>query len=221
MNIRQIAAVVAVASATVMTGGLAASASPVPVPVPSASPGPSTSPSASPSVPPGTPAVAPATLGPGSFENLCLANSNTWCASMDPVEIYMAVITTPAALKVIFDWISQIRESGAPAGPEGEEQSQGDDGNNSEGSESTGLCLADTGGAAFMTSCGANGTVWIAVSHGDGYWLVSRYMWNTHGVEEVLTAPLDQNAALFTEFPSSAWQTWGWYGAPAGACCEY
>jgi hypothetical protein len=223
MKVRQGAvAAFAAAAVIVMTGGVASAAT-APAPVPSVSPAPSTSPSPSPSpsAPASPSAVTPAASGPGSFENMCLANSDAWCTSIDPVEIYMAVIGTPPALKMIWDWITQQREKGAPSGPEGEEQSQGDDGGNDAGQESTGLCLASTGGTAYMTNCGAPGTVWIAEQHNDGWRLASRWMWNTYGINEVLTAPLDQNADLFVELPSSAWQTWGWYVPPAGTCCNY
>jgi hypothetical protein len=41
-----------------------------------------------------------------------------------------------------------------------------------------GLCLADTGGNAYLAGCGDNGTYWIAVASGTGYYLYNKYELN-------------------------------------------
>jgi len=124
----------------------------------------------------------------------------------------MAVINTIAVAKIVWDWINQGKGDG---GQEGEEQSEGD----GEGGGDPGLCLADTnydGGVAFMTSCGAYGTSWIAIPHSDGYYLESRW-WYNNGYYQELTAygPLYNNDSLFAYGPTQPggayWQTWSWY----------
>jgi hypothetical protein len=97
-------------------------------------------------------------------------------------------------------------------GQQGEEQDTGSAG---DGDPDAGLCLADTGGYAYMTSCGANGTVWIAIPHNDGYWLYSRYTVNNHNPEVLTSSSTADGTRLFVELsdssPGGPWQTWNWY----------
>lgn len=93
--------------------------------------------------------------------------------------------------------------------PEDEIVVEGEEGG---GDTGAGLCLADTGGDAFLTSCGANGTVWIVIPHSDGSYLESRYLYDNGHPGQVLTVdPLYNRAPVYCfneENPGSAyWQT--------------
>jgi hypothetical protein len=127
----------------------------------------------------------------------------------------MAVIATVPTIKIIWDWIKEGKGKGSKGGgeQEGEEKGKGTEGG---GDKDAGLCLAATDayvGDAYLTKCGADGTAWIAVPHGDGYYLVSRW-WYDNGVpDEVLTAdPVSNDAAVFVApvgGPGSPyWQIW-------------
>ena len=115
------------------------------------------------------------------------------------------------AIKIIWDWINEGTDG--KGDPEGEEQSQGE---NEGDTQDKGECLALTNlnnGEAYMTTCGANGTVWIAVPHNDGYALYSRWWYdNGYPNENLAAASASNNAALFAYngFYSGFWQTWSW-----------
>jgi hypothetical protein len=156
----------------------------------------------------------PAASGPTSNDFVCLTNSNAYCTSVDPIAIYNAVLNTVIVAKVVWDWINKGKGDG---GQEGEEQSEGD----KEGGGDAGLCLAQTDpnpitgytGDVYLTTCGANGTVWIAVPHSDGYYLESRW-WYDHGVQnEVLSTGSPANNTPIFVAPASGnyWHTWSWY----------
>jgi hypothetical protein len=118
----------------------------------------------------------------------------------------LATINTSAVLKRIFDWVSKGNGDGGQEGEEKDEES-GED-----------LCLADTGGDVYMAGCSADGTVWIAIPHNNGYYLESRYFYN-EGHHDYLTAnPLTQGYPLYLwgaePNGSGYWQTWFWYAVP-------
>ncbi len=156
--------------------------------------------------------------GPGTYDDICLTNNDAWCVSVDPAEIYIAVISTVPAIKIIWDWINEGKGDG---GQEGEEEAEGE---NDGGNDDAGLCLAQTDpnsitgdtGDVYMTTCGANGTVWIAYPHGDGYYLESRWWYNEGVPNEILsTGTLTSNYADDPVFVSPAsstyWRTWSWF----------
>jgi hypothetical protein len=191
------AAALAITALAVLTAG-AASAATTPSPAPTSPSPASPVPSPSPSSPAAGPAGGAQLTSPGDYSYLCLTNATSWCASATP----SAVIGTASGERVILDWVPQAGESGAPAGQEGTERS--------EGPGAAGQCLADTGGPAFWTSCSGNGTVWVLSSHNNGYALVSRYLWNRGDGTQLLTAALVQGSPLFTAGPGYEYQAIGW-----------
>jgi hypothetical protein len=150
---------------------------------------------------------------PSSSSDICLANANGSCVGVPVHDIAESVIAlivgAPAWILVYWKWKSMGNNDG---GQQGEEQ---DTGSSGDGDPDAGLCLADTGGDAYMTSCGANGTVWIAIPHNDGYWLYSRYTVNNHNPEVLTSNSTGDGAQLFVTISDSApggpWQTWNWY----------
>ncbi len=159
------------------------------------------------------PAVHAALAIPGGSEQLCLANSNGNCVGVPIDEIFHGVLAaadTVAAWVAI--WLTWRSKGTADGGQQGEEQDTGAAG---DGDPDAGLCLADTGGDAFMTACGANGTVWIAIPHNDGVWLYSRYTVNNHNPEVLTANTANPGAPLYVTLsdssPGGPWQTWNWY----------
>ncbi len=76
---------------------------------------------------------------------------------------------------LIWQFIKGIKGGG---GQQGKSKSEGTKGGND---SNAGLCLADTtanGGNVFLTACGADGTVWIAIAHSNGYYLESRWWYD-------------------------------------------
>ena len=151
---------------------------------------------------------------PSSSSELCLANANGSCAGVDSDAVLAAVVAfylgLPKYIELYWKWKSMGEGDG---GQEGEEQDTGSDDGGSD--PDAGLCLADTGGNAYMTSCGANGTVWIAIPHNDGYWLYSRYTVDEDHSEVLTSNTTGEGAQLFVTLsdanPGGPWQTWNWY----------
>ena len=155
--------------------------------------------------------MEPANVGSGG--SLCLSNADEYCLGANiPVEDIINHLFQGATILIA---IWAIRSKGAKPDP----PNQGDpedeivvEGEENGGETGQGLCLADTGGYAFLTACGANGTVWIVIPHTDGYYLESRYLYNNGDPNQVLTVdPLDNGASVYCfneENPGSAyWQT--------------
>jgi len=150
---------------------------------------------------------------PSSSSQICLANSNGACVGFPVQDVIQDVIAgagvAAAWVAIFFKWVSKGTDDG---GQQGEEQDTGSAG---DGDPDAGLCLADTGGYAYMTSCGANGTYWIAIPHSDGYWLYSRYTVNNHNPEVLTSNTTADGARLFVTLsdssPGGPWQTWNWY----------
>jgi hypothetical protein len=150
---------------------------------------------------------------PSSSSDLCLANANASCVGVPIQDIFDSVIkiidSAPAWILIYWKWKSMGEKDG---GQQGEEQDTGSD---SDGDPDAGLCLADTGGDAFMTSCGADGTVWIAIPHNDGYWLYSRYTVDEDNSEVLTSNTTGDGAQLFVTLSDAnsggPWQTWNWY----------
>jgi hypothetical protein len=160
--------------------------------------------------------AAPASAAiPSSSEQICLANSSGAGACVG-IPVNDIIENTIAAAGVIAAWVAiylKWKSMGTnDGGQQGEEQETGTDG---DGDADAGLCLADTGGYAFMTSCGADGTVWIAISHNDGYWLYSRYTVDEGNAEVLTSDSTASGARLFVTLsdssPGGPWQTWNWY----------
>jgi hypothetical protein len=160
--------------------------------------------------------AAPASLAiPSSSSQLCLANSPGAgaCVGFPVQDVIIDVISAAgvaaAWVAIFLKWKSMGTNDG---GQQGEEQDTGSAG---DGDPDAGLCLADTGGYAYMTSCGANGAVWIAIPHNDGYWLYSRYTVNNHNPEVLTSSSTADGTRLFVELsdssPGGPWQTWNWY----------
>ena len=163
-----------------------------------------------------TATATPASLAiPTSSSQICLANSPGAgaCVGFPVQDVIQDVIAgagvAAAWVAIFFKWVSKGSGDG---GQEGEEQDTGSAG---DGNPDANLCLADTGGYAYMTSCGANGTIWIAIPHNDGYWLYSRYTVN-QGHAEVLTSNTTADGTrlyvtISDSSPGGPWQTWNWY----------
>jgi hypothetical protein len=140
---------------------------------------------------------------------ICLTNKDAYCTSIDPgtIETVIHAIGEFVDVILIFKHIKQGDDN--QGDDEEEEQVEGEEGG---GTDDEGLCLADTGGYAYLASCGADGTVWIVVPHTDGDYIYSRYTVD-EGRPMVLTAdPVTNGARLFVAIaaqPGSAdWQTW-------------
>jgi hypothetical protein len=159
--------------------------------------------------------AAPAAAGPTTNDMVCLTNADSYCLGVDPYVIAGLVLALPGAIKVVLDWINQGRNKQNQQ--QGEEKNEGTEDGGTDPEE--GLCLAMTdayNGDAYWTSCGANGTVWIAEPHSDGYYLESRWWYNQGVPNEVLTAdPVANDSVLFAapgEAPGGAyWQTFSWF----------
>jgi hypothetical protein len=156
-------------------------------------------------------AAAPtSTTIPTGPSELCLANANGSCVGVpveDIINNTLDVIGKIAPYILIYlTWRDKGKGDG---GEEGEEQDEGASG---DGDPDAGLCFADTGGNAFMTACGANGTIWVAVTHNDGDYLYSRYTVN-QGHSEGLTAQgTNPGTRLYVTVTGGPdWQTWNWY----------
>jgi hypothetical protein len=89
-----------------------------------------------------------------------------------------------------------------------------------EAEDNAGECVEDTGettgdDASFGT-CGANGTVWILVPHGGGYYLKSRFAEDHGNISMVLSVdPLSNGAPVYVAAPANPgspyWQTFTHY----------
>lgn len=143
---------------------------------------------------------------------ICLSNKNADCVGVSPEQVSTIVLTaTDIVVGVINIWL-QLRK-GKYIGKHRKgsfQQLELEDNQN-------GLCLADTGGYAYLTTCEANGTYWFVVPHNDGAYLESRYE-DGLGVSDDLTAdPLTNNARLYVHAPANSgspyWQTWTGYPA--------
>ena len=79
----------------------------------------------------------------------------------------------------------------------------------------TGLCMGDTvaGGWVVALPCGANGTVWVSVSNGDGLFLYNRFFLN-RGSQYVLVDIPNSSYSAFIDPPSAVggaiFGRWGW-----------
>jgi hypothetical protein len=148
-----------------------------------------------------------------SGTSLCLSNSDQWCLGINiPVQDIIADSEGLAAILVAIWAVLRVGNKPTPPDqndPEDEVVVEGEEGG---GDDGEGLCLADTGGDAYLASCGANGTVWIVIPHNDGYYLESRYLYNNGHPNQVLTIdPLSQDSPIYchtAENPGSPyWQT--------------
>jgi hypothetical protein len=152
--------------------------------------------------------AAPAQSGPTQNAELCLTNDDAACVGFN-YNLYEAIVsgigTAAAVAAAIFAWLA-VKNS--------KKQDQGE--SEDEDAPELGECLAATGGYAYLANCGADGTVWIAVPHSDGYYLESRYSVDNNLADSVLTAdPLAGYARLYVYTPEQPggpwWQTWSWY----------
>jgi hypothetical protein len=152
---------------------------------------------------------------------LCLTNSNTYCAAVNPMDIYQLIVDNYDLIKAVFGLILDRPGDG---GQEKEGQSEGtENGGNStddesNGGEQAGLCFQSTGGDVNLAACSGNGTVWIAVPHGDGSYYINRYLYNK-GITEVLTVASNANGDrlyVAAEGASGTWQNWTFYPW----CCD-
>lgn len=144
-----------------------------------------------------------------SGSEICLTNKDAYCTSIDPGTVKTVIDAILHAVDVIIIYRDIYQGRDDQGDDEEEEQVEGEEGG---GTDDEGLCLADTGGYAYLASCGADGTVWIVVPHTDGDYLYSRYTVD-EGNSMVLTAdPVTNGARLFVAIaaqPGSAdWQTW-------------
>jgi hypothetical protein len=146
---------------------------------------------------------------------LCLTNAGTYCAAINPMDIIQVVIENQDQLKEAWYWLKNFLGLG---GVEKEIQSEGDehgdsaDTDENNGGEQAGLCLQSTGGNVVFAACGGNGTVWVAVPHGNGSYLINRYLYD-RGITEVLTVRATTNGYhlyVASEGTSGTWQTWSW-----------
>jgi hypothetical protein len=145
--------------------------------------------------------------GPVSGTKICLKNASpAKCAAFDvnaTIDTIIGVIQT-----AIIIW--KVWPKGSKGGnPEDSDQAEGEENG---GTTDQGLCLTATGGNVTFANCSANGTVWIAVPHGDGYYIESNYSLN-HGNTRVLTvANTNAGTRLFVAAPTpGAWQVWDWF----------
>ncbi len=123
------------------------------------------------------------------------------------MDVLQAVLDNSDAFKMIYRWAKSIIGDG------GHEEEPESDGEVNGGQTDNGLCLQSTGGNADFANCSDNGTVWIEVPHGDGSYLINRYLYD-HGSTEVLTVRATINnyhLYVTSEGVSGTWQTWTWY----------
>lgn len=155
---------------------------------------------------------------PTTQEQLCLISKNAACIGFpvqDVISDTIAAAGVAAAwVAIFFKWISKGSGDG---GEEGEEEDTGAAG---DGNPDNSLCMAATtanSGHAFMTKCGSNGTVWIALPHsGGGDYLESKWFLDQGEGPQVLTAdPVTDGAKIFTAPETSSgepvFQAWSWY----------
>jgi hypothetical protein len=148
-------------------------------------------------------------LGPEDTSEtaICLSNDNNACITADDAELIVSVVSVVIA--GISLWIQIKRGLYKAKHRNGSfQQLELEDNQN-------GLCMADTGGYAYLTTCGADGTYWFVVPHNDGAYLESRYE-DGLGVSDDLTAdPVANGARLFVSGPAQSgspyWQTWTGY----------
>jgi hypothetical protein len=153
--------------------------------------------------------------GPGSRDIQCLTNDAAVCLSFDPYTIFGVVTGTVNTAILIWQFIKASKGGKGGGGQQGKSKSEGTKGGND---SNAGLCLADTtanGGNVFLTACGADGTVWIAIAHSNGYYLESRWWYDQGLYEELTTDPSENGNSVFVAPPAnpggSEWQTWSWY----------
>jgi hypothetical protein len=164
-------------------------------------------------------ALASPTIPTGK-EQICLTSSNGACVGFPVQDVVQDVIAAAgvaaAWVAIFFQWISKGKGDG---GQEGEEKDTGD-ADNSHHDPDAGLCLAQTDpnpitgytGNTYMTKCSANGTVWIAVRHGNGYWLVNRWWYNQGIHDELLSVGSTKRGShVFVSPPGGYVNTWNWY----------
>lgn len=149
-------------------------------------------------------------------ETLCLTNSGTYCAAINPMDVIQVVLENQDQLKVAYDWLKNFLGLGGvekEIQSEGDEQGDSADTDENNGGEQAGLCLQSTGGNVIFAACGASGTVWIAVPHGNGSYLINRYLYD-RGITEVLSVRATINGYhlyVASEGTSGTWQTWTWH----------
>jgi len=152
---------------------------------------------------------------------LCLRNSNTYCAAINPMDIIQVVIENMDQIQVVWDWIKSF---GGDGGKEEEPQSEGDtnqdnhDTDDNGPNETPGECMRSTGGDLTFGGCGPTPSVWIEVPHGAGSYLINKYLYDK-GIIEVLTVRNTINGYhlyVATEGTSGTFQTWSWYNF----CCN-
>src|ERR1700691_5212676 len=140
--------------------------------------------------------MEPAQLSSGTF--ICLTNADQYCLGANiPVEDIINNTLELAAILVAIWGIKKTTTKPPPPDqndPEDEIVVEGE----SDDDTAAGDCLADTGGYAFLTTCGADGTVWIVIPHSDGYYLESRYLLDNGDPGQVLTVdPVDNGASVY------------------------
>jgi hypothetical protein len=169
------------------------------------------------------PAAAASPTIPTGKEQICLTHSNKACIGFPVQDVVQDVIAAAgvaaAWVAIFFQWISKGKGDG---GQEGEEKDMGD-ADNSHHDPDAGLCLAQTDpnritgytGDLYMTKCGANGTVWIAIAHNGGDYLESRWWYNEGVRNEVISADPVRDGAHVYAAPAQSngplSQTWSWY----------
>lgn len=161
---------------------------------------------------------------PTSEEQICLTHSNGACIGFPVQDVIEDVIGANGAaaawVAIFFKWISKGKGDG---GQEGEEKDTGDADNRDHDPDAE-LCLAQTdpnpingiSGELYMTKCGANGTVWIAIAHNGGDYLENQWWYNQGVHNEVISAdaPARDGAEVYVA-PAQAngpmLQVWSWY----------
>jgi hypothetical protein len=150
--------------------------------------------------------------------SVCLTNSDSYCLGISGQDIIDGIIGAGAydAIKYIAQVIIDYIGGDPKKDDDPEDEIEGDAPQDGEDTE---LCLTDTGLStgrdADWGPCGANGTVWTWVPHGDGYYLYSRFAEN-NGVSLVLTIdPLSNGSKIYVASPANSggpyWQTFTHY----------
>lgn len=158
---------------------------------------------------------------PTTPEQICLSSSTGACVGFpvqDVISDTIAAAGVAAAwVAIFFKWISAGSGDG---GQEGEEKDVGAAG---DGDPDAGLCLATTDPNpvdgdttnVYMTTCGAQGTVWIALPNGNPneYYLESRW-WYNQGVPSMVlstNSPAHGSRIFVNPILDNDWRTWSYF----------